>query len=123
MGIVDVPTIQITHLTSDELRAYRLADNKIAANAEWDEEILRSEFEALSVIEARYDLEVTGFSTTEIELLMETDPAEAKLEEQPSLDRKEVPSVDRGDVWLLGSHRLLCGGLARCCFLRPADER
>ena len=109
LGIVDVPTIQINHLTADELRAYRLADNKIAINAEWDEEILRSEFEALSEIEARYDLEVTGFSTTEIDLLTELSPAEAKLEEQPTLDRKEVSGVERGDVWLLGSHRLLCG--------------
>lgn len=109
LGIVDVPTIQITHLTSDELRSYRLADNKIAENAEWDIEILRSEFETLVEIETRYDIEVTGFSTTEIDLLMDMSPAEAKLEEQPKLDRKEVSGVERGDLWILGSHRLLCG--------------
>jgi DNA modification methylase len=109
LGIVDVPTIQITHLTADEIRAYRLADNKIATNAEWDDEILRLEFEELVEIEARYDIETTGFSTTEIDLLLDVSPAEAKLEEQPTLDRKEVPGVERGDVWILGSHRLLCG--------------
>ncbi len=109
LGITEVPTIQILHLTSDELRAYRLADNKIAANAEWDEDILRSEFEALVEIETRWDIETTGFSTTEIDLLLDMSPAEAKLEEQPNLDRREAPGVERGDVWILGSHRLLCG--------------
>ena len=109
LGIVDVPTIQITHLSADELRAYRLADNKIADNAEWDPEILRLEFEALVEIETRYDVEITGFTTTQIDLLLDMSPAEAKLEEQPALNRKEVPGVERGDVWVLGSHRLLCG--------------
>ncbi|KQM89224.1 DNA methylase N-4 [Sphingomonas sp. Leaf22] len=109
LGIVDVPTIQITHLTADELRAYRIADNKIAANAEWDDEILRLEFEELVEIETRYDIEITGFSTTEIDLLLDMSPAEAKLEEQPKLNHREVSGVERGDVWILGSHRLLCG--------------
>ncbi len=108
LDIVDLPTIQITHLTSDELRAYRLADNKIAENAEWDSEILRLEFEELVEIEARYDVEITGFSVTEIDLLLDMSPAEAKLEERPVLDRKDVPGVERGDGWVLGSHRLLC---------------
>jgi DNA modification methylase len=109
LGIVDVPTIQISHLNSDELRAYRLADNKIAGNAEWDTEILRLEIEALVEIEARYDIEVTGFTTTEIDLLLDMSPAEVKLEEQPKLNHKEVSGVERGEVWILGSHRLLCG--------------
>ncbi|WP_334655933.1 site-specific DNA-methyltransferase [Sphingomonas panaciterrae] len=109
LGIEDVPTIQITHLTPDELRAYRLADNRIAENADWDEDILRIEFAELVEIEARFDIETTGFSTTDIDLLLDVSPAEAKLEEQPTLDRREVPGVERGDLWILGSHRLLCG--------------
>jgi len=109
LDIVDVPTIQITHLTADELRAYRLADNKIATNAEWDDEILRMELEELIEIEGRFDIEDTGFSTTEVDLLLDMSPAEAKLEEQPELNRKDVSGVERGDLWILGSHRLLCG--------------
>lgn len=109
LGIADVPTIQISHLTAAELSAYRLADNRIAENSDWDPEILRSEIEELVDIEARYDIEITGFSTTEIDLLLDVSPAEAKLEEQPSLDHREVPGVEKGDVWILGSHRLLCG--------------
>ena len=109
LGIVDVPTIQITHLTADELRAYRLADNKIATNADWDPEILRIKFEELVEIETRYDIEITGFSTTEIDLALDLQPAGSKLDESPDLNRREVPGVERGDLWVLGKHRLLCG--------------
>jgi hypothetical protein len=122
LGLTEVPTIQINHLTKDELRAYRLADNKIALNAEWDPEILSLELAELADIELRFDIEATGFSTTEIDLLSEMSPAEAKLEEQPVLDRKEVSGVERGDLWLLGSHHLLCGDSRDpACFARLMD--
>jgi hypothetical protein len=109
LELAEVPTIQISHLTAGELRAYRLADNKIALNGEWDPEILSLEFAELADIELRFDLETTGFSTTEIDLLSEVSTAEAKLDERPKLDHKEVPGVELGDLWLLGAHRLLCG--------------
>lgn len=104
-----MPTIEIAYLTNAELRAYRLADNKIAANAEWDPEILRIEFEELSAIETSFDLEITGFNTTEIDLSLDSRTVDGKLDEQPQLIRKEVPGVERGDIWVLGQHRLLCG--------------
>jgi DNA modification methylase len=109
LELSDVPTIQISHLTSDELRAYRLADNKIALNADWDPEILSEELSELAELELRFELEATGFNTTEIDLLTDISPAEAKLEEQPQLDRRVLSGVERGDLWHLGSHRLLCG--------------
>lgn len=109
LELSDVPTIQISHLTQDELRAYRLADNKIALNADWDPEILSFELSELAEIDTRFEIETTGFTTTEIDLLTDLSPAEAKLEEQPKLDRREVTGVERGDLWILGSHRLLCG--------------
>ena len=109
LGIEDVPTLALAYLTPAELKAYRLADNKIAANADWDPEILRLDFEELSLLDLPFDLEVTGFSTTEIDLVLDAAPAEAKLEETPVLERREVTGVERGDLWLLGPHRLLCG--------------
>lgn len=109
LQIADVPTIQVTYLDEAELRAYRLADNKIAANADWDPDILRIELEQLTEIETRFDIEITGFSTTEIDLALEANPIDRKLDEQPSLDRREVTGVERGDLWMLGGHRLLCG--------------
>lgn len=109
LNIEDVPTLALAYLTPAELRAYRLADNKIAANADWDPDILRLEFEELALLDLPFDLEVTGFSTTEIDLILDTTPADAKLEETPVLERREVTGVKRGDLWMLGPHRLVCG--------------
>jgi DNA modification methylase len=109
VGLEDVPVIAIADLTEAELRAYALADNKIALNAGWDPEILTIEFEELQALELAFDLEITGFSTTEIDLLSPISPEEAKLEQLPVLEKRATPGVERGDLWLLGKHRLLCG--------------
>ncbi len=108
LGIEDVPVIPIEDLTEAELRAYALADNRIAQNAGWDEEVLKIEFEELGALDLAFDLEITGFSTTDIDLLLLT-PAEAKLEKVPEIDRRQTCGVERGDLWILGNHRLLCG--------------
>lgn len=110
LGLEDVPVMVLSNLTEAELRAYALADNRIAQNAGWDEDILRIEFEELHALELPFELEITGFSTTEIDLI--TAPATAadeKLEKVPELERRATPGVGRGDIWLLGKHRLLCG--------------
>lgn len=109
LGLVDVPVIQLSHLSENELRAYALADNKLAENAGWDPEILKIELEELQALDLGFDLEITGFSTTEIDLAIDLRPADAKLDDTPSLDRRATPGVERGDLWLLGDHRLLCG--------------
>jgi 16S rRNA G966 N2-methylase RsmD len=110
LGVAEVPVIRLAHLTRKELRAYALADNKLAANAGWDPEILRIEFAELSALELDFDLEITGFSTTEIDLsigdLLDVAPEEENLDDL-------LPSgrcwIQQGDLWLLGEHRLLCG--------------
>jgi DNA modification methylase len=123
LGIEDVPTLALAYLTPAELRAYRLADNKIAANADWDPEILKIELEELSLLDLPFDLEVTGFSTTEIDLELDASPAEAKLEDTPVLERREVSGVERGDLWLLGPHRLLCGDARDpACFAQLMED-
>ena len=108
LGLELVPTIALSHLSEDQVRAYVLADNKLALNAGWDEDALRLEFAALEAV-VEFDLEITGFSTGEIEVLFDkAGTADARLDETPS-KRRHTATVVRGDLWELGSHRLLCG--------------
>ncbi|MBG6119029.1 MULTISPECIES: site-specific DNA-methyltransferase [unclassified Sphingobium] len=113
LGLADVPVISIIDLDPAELRAYALADNRIAQNAGWDEDVLRIEFEELHALELAFDLEITGFSTTEIDQISAMTPTDAKLEKMPAVDRRQTCAVERGDLWILGHHRLLCGDTRR----------
>jgi DNA modification methylase len=110
LKIAEVPVIRLSHLGPEELRAYALADNKVAENAGWDPEILKIEFAELSAIELDFDLEITGFSTTEIDLTI--GDGDADPEDDDNLDDL-LPTgrcwIEQGDCWQLGEHRLLCG--------------
>lgn len=110
LGITEVPVIRLAHLTSEELRAYALADNKLAANAGWDPEILAIEFAELSELALDFDLEITGFSTTEIDLAI-GDSADVPPDGEDLEDLLPAGRcwIEQGDVWVLGEHRLLCG--------------
>ena len=111
LGIAEVPTIVLGHLTPTERRAYVIADNRLAELAGWDREILKIEFQALAELDLDFDLEITGFETAELDLLLDdsagedaADPADEMPEPVPG------PAVTQpGDVWLLGKHRLICG--------------
>ena len=70
LNLTRVPVVRITHLTEKQLRAYRLADNKIAENATWDDGLLRVELDFLMSPEVNFDVDLTGFSTPEIDLLI-----------------------------------------------------
>ena len=107
--MAEVPVIVLDHLTSAQRRALVLADNKLALNAGWDEEMLRVEFESLK--EEDFNLNVVGFSDAEIEaLLREPEPvAEGQTDEDAVPEIPETAVTVHGDVWLLGPHRLLCG--------------
>lgn len=106
LGIEHVPTIRLGHMSEAQKRAYVLADNKLAANAGWDHELLALEFQYLSELDLEFDLTVTGFETAEIDLLLAALDDEA--DEVPEVD-DSTPSVSRpGDLWLLRKHRLLC---------------
>ena len=109
LGMEDVPVIEINHLTEAELRTYALADNKVAMNAGFDPEMLRLEFEELHALDLPFDLAITGFSTTEIDLMTAIDPLEDRLEHVPTLDRRVHCGIEPGDLWIMGKHRLLCG--------------
>ena len=105
----EVPVIRIEHLTEAQARAFAIADNKLASNATWDEEILAVHLKELSELDLDFDLDVTGFSLGEIDLRI----AEGtKTEKDNSADDVPAPDVavsQVGDLWRLGKHRLYCG--------------
>jgi DNA modification methylase len=106
LALGKVPCIRLSHLTDTQRRAYIIADNKLALNAGWDEELLGLELADLR--EDGFDLELTGFDGDELaNLLAETTEGQTDPDEVPE------PPVDPvsvlGDVWVLGKHRLACG--------------
>src|SRR3954467_5096530 len=108
LGIETVPTIHLGQLSEAQKRAYAIADNRLAELAGWDEQLLALELRYISELEIDFELTLTGFETAEIDLLMETDAAEdAAGDRLPELRGPAVTKL--GDLWLLGSHRLLCG--------------
>ena len=117
LGLKVVPVIPLDHLTDAERRAYIIADNKLAENAGWDEQILRGELEQLRAEE--FDLGVLGFDASELEQLFHpTDAPDApeRVAEgpEPEFDRAgelmRKWGTARGQLWIFGAgHRLLCG--------------
>jgi DNA modification methylase len=111
LGMAQVPTLALSHLSATERRAYVLADNKLALNAGWDSEILAIELQGL--IDLEFDVELTGFGLAEIDLVL--DEAREGSVAIPAGPDDAIPSpparpVTRpGDLWHLGRHRLLCG--------------
>ncbi len=113
LGLERVPAIRLRHLTDAQKRALAIADNKLPENAGWNVEVLAQELEFLSEIDINFDVEVTGFSTGEIDLLIERSGSgsspDPKADEVPDPPAAEAVAVRRGDLWLLRRHRLLCG--------------
>jgi ParB-like chromosome segregation protein Spo0J len=109
-GLEQVPVVRLDHLTEAQKRAYVLADNKIAEQAGWDREMLAIELgELLTLLpEEGFDIGLTGFEAAEIDPLIadaaDTDPASEDVVPRPPA----TPVAIRGDLWLLGRHRLLC---------------
>lgn len=110
LGIAAVPTLKLSHLSAEERRAYVLADNKLALNAGWDQEILAIELQAL--IDIEFDLSLTGFSLAEIDFSLDS-ARESSASTPDGADeipeRQDVAVSRPGDLWLLGRNRLLCG--------------
>ncbi len=113
LGMREVPTLRIEHLSPAQIQAYRIAANRLAELAGWDNELLAIEFAELDQAELTFDLEMTGFDTAEIDLIL--DPAEASSDRPDPLDdlnayATDAPAISRlNELWLLGEHRLLCG--------------
>ena len=107
LGIDDVPCMTATGWSEAKRRAYVIADNKLALNAEWDAAALGLEFADLA--EVGFDLSLTGFSDDEIAAFSFDDPTDGLTDEDAVPEVPAVPVTVEGDVWLLGRHRLMCG--------------
>lgn len=108
LGLQTVPTIKLDHLTENQRRALVIADNKIAENAGWDEELLRLELQNLA--DEDFDLDLLGFDDVELDdLLTSLDDDEAAALDENIPEVQENPVSRTGDIWIMGEHRLLCG--------------
>ena len=109
LGLAVVPVVVLDHLTPTQRRALVIADNRIAENAAWDDDLLRVELEALQ--DEGFDLDLTGFDADALaELLAGDEPVnEGQSDEDAVPEISETPVSRPGDVWQLGPHRLLCG--------------
>lgn len=108
LEIKEVPCIVLSGLTEAQKQAYVIADNKMALNAGWNEELLKTELEKLKELD--FDLELTGFSTDELDELFEDDEEEKEvIEDDFDIEPPEEPKAKLGDIYQLGNHRLMCG--------------
>jgi DNA modification methylase len=108
LGIQEVPCIRLEHLTENQKRAYVIADNKLALNAGWDEEMLKLEIKDLEASD--FDISLLGFDAEELEnILDEPETTEGLTEDEEVPEPPEQPITVLGDVWVLGKHRLMCG--------------
>jgi len=109
LGMAEAPVIVLDHLSEAQRRALVIADNRLAQNAGWDEEMLRVELEALR--EDEFNLDLLGFADDEIEaLLVDLDESVVGNTDDDAVpETPETAVTAPGDVWLLGDHRLLCG--------------
>ena len=109
LGIAEVPVIRFEHLTEAQKRAYLIADNQLALQAGWSEELLAAELAWLR--DESFDLDLVGFDATELERLLTLADGEAGADEADDdvPEPPEEPVSEPGDLWVLGNHRLLCG--------------
>ena len=107
LGYKAVPTIELKDLTETQKKAYIIADNKLALNAGWDNEMLKLEFDDLA--EMGFDLELTGFSLDEIDALEPLKVTEGLTDEDEAPPVPDEPKTKPGDIYQLGNHRLMCG--------------
>jgi DNA modification methylase len=108
LNIESVPVIRLSHLTPNQKRLYRIADNKLTENGQWDVDLLKFEFAEIEALDLDIDLNITGFETGEIDLMMTHKAANEKLNSVPFISENEIVSKV-GDVWQLGPHKIICG--------------
>jgi len=109
-GLSSIPCRRVGSLTAEQKRAYVLADNKLALNAGWDEQLLAEELEELVSLDRGFEIDATGFSIPEVDTLIEGLTPEEPNDPSDDLLVVDAPArCNPGDIWRLGSHRLICG--------------
>lgn len=112
IGHSEIPVIRLEHLSETQLKAFQVADNRLAENSSWDDQLLAETLKELSEIDLDFNVEVTGFSTPEIDLRIQSlsgsSPAPDPADEIPDNSNNQ-PISRPGDMWRLGPHLVLCG--------------
>src|ERR1051326_1557496 len=108
-GIEQVPTILLENLTEDEIRAYVLADNRLAEKAGWAKEILAIELQHLIALDNDLDVTLTGFEIPEIDLILQEAGAQQDKDDLIEINQAAPAVTQAGDLWQMGKHRVLCG--------------
>lgn len=107
LGYTEVPTIELSEMTETQKKAYVIADNRLALNAGWDNEMLTIELNEL--LADGYALDILGFDAKELDALLEPEVIEGLVDEDAVPEAGPEPITKPGDVWLLGKHRVMCG--------------
>jgi DNA modification methylase len=107
LGFKEVPTIELKDLTETQKKAYIIADNRLALNAGWDNELLTIELNDL--LADGFALELLGFDPKELDALLEPEVVEGLTDEDAVPDVPDEPTTKLGDIYQLGNHRLMCG--------------
>jgi DNA modification methylase len=111
LGMPRIPVVEIRHLSKAQLKALRIADNKLALNSHWDERLLGENFLELKELEIDFDLSITGFSLPEIDISLQAlqDAGAVEGAEEDEVALTGVSVCQAGDLWQLGEHRVHCG--------------
>jgi DNA modification methylase len=107
VGLTEVPCLRLQHLSPSQIRAYVIADNKLALNAGWDDEMLKAEL--LTLQEEGFNTDLTGFSDDELNALLNSEIIEGQTDPDEIPEPPVEPVTKLGDIWVLGNHRLMCG--------------
>lgn len=107
LNLSEVPCIRLSHLSETQRKAYILADNKLALNAGWENNLLSVELEEL--VNSGFDISLTGFTQEEMDALKPIEVTEGLTDEDETPEVPDEPVTRLGDVWLLGKHRVMCG--------------
>jgi len=116
LGLDQVPTIVLEGLSEMQVRALRIADNKIALNAGWDTDLLKVELQAIVIGEINFETEALGFSTGEIDVILSEGSPDPQEEVIPAVPQTAISQP--GDIWILGDHRIGCGDGRDVAFLQ-----
>jgi DNA modification methylase len=114
LGYVTIPAVDLAHLSPNEIKALRIADNRLAELASWDDITLAVEFKELMAsdlkLDLTFDMTITGFSNAEIDRVVTMSEDAGSQERDDLVDAAPITSVSlRGDTWGLGEHRVVCG--------------
>jgi DNA modification methylase len=107
LGLTEVPVIELSHLSPQQKKAYILADNRLALNAGWDEDLLKLELSALAELD--FDLDLIGFTDKELDALLGADESTGLTDDDAVPEVPVQPVSKSGDVYILGLHRVMCG--------------